>query len=314
MIKELPIDKLHVTRSLSFSDEQESLAQSIAVHGQRIPILVNTSMVVIDGWTRLEIAKSMGRTTIQCEVTNDYLRSLDNLRRAHEDHHPRMQRVLELYWDLQPIGDAWVTKTRGEFRTGKPRIGGAFEGEKELRLGHRMRFSEAMGLNKSWLNERMEFLHTVDRVSALSPEMKGAALEVQAFINEYDGAYLGAGGARLFLNNLGQAPPSDVPALMERWRARQLAKIAKAVETQRIEARTAEREKKVKPARVRLPDSMKQIGDVISSLEGVVLAFQGIEFPDMEPEVQAQLAKRMVDVRRKVYKFAKNITQKGTEK
>lgn len=106
MTEQLPVDEIVTLRPLNPKDDLSKLTEHIKKNGIKVPILITTQKVIIDGLRRLEAAKSLGHKDVPIVVADSFNTACDEVARARKHGVERVeswQRVWEIYRDTRPL-------------------------------------------------------------------------------------------------------------------------------------------------------------------------------------------------------------------
>lgn len=291
VIRDLPVAKLTADRQLGTTEydqrQLDSIRTSMTATGLKVPLLVNTDMEVLDGLRRLTIAKELGWETIACNVTNDYSLMMKMVTQAREagwdnDH----MHVIDLHRRLNKHGE--------EYRQAQRRLG------LDSRFKHL--FLEASGFKAMWeVEQALDVVSGAERVRVRSPEH---AVLVNDLLEFRKNKQASLGGVRQLLLHLRRVSASEGRVIVDNWKRRfasRQATILGVTEQQKKRALAAS-----------LPMELEPIHSVISSLEGLALGVEHIQFPKyIDPSIRTALLRRANKARSTLAQFHKQL--KGNE-
>ena len=293
MIKELKVAELVADRQLGTTDEDkrqlDRVQASMAKDGLKVPLLVNTDKVVLDGLRRLVAAQNLGWETIPCAVTNDYAQMLHMVTKAREagwDDHPL--HVVALHVRLHEYGEAYRATMR------RLRMAGSW---KHL-------FRDAAGIKAEWyLEQALDALSGARRVAARSPAHAALADELlRVAYNERQQL----GGVRQLQSNMMSMNPAESRSALDSWikriKARQATKAGVTQHHKRLAAAAS------------YPLELTAINAVVSSLEGIAMGVGHIEVPaNIDPKIRRDLLRRLNTSRQIVARFTKELKGNDSE-
>lgn len=315
LLKQLPVDRLTSQRVVRRTDNLPQLEKSLNEDGLRVPIVVTTGLVVIDGLRRLQAAKNLGWTHIDCLVTNDYLRILDGVAAARPGYTGAadMFRMVELYREIKPQSIIWQQTMRMPYRVGAAQ-GTKFPEEREAKILPRQIFLQKLVGNMprweftSWLSVTetlKEFTQRGPEYLAISSAITERLLNGITTINVV---------YEMLRNLTKNVSPAQVPETMKRWYERVDAayemsqqRLTDPDRVRRFRVRSKARRKAESMQELKTDAAVQSLVATLAIMEGMVRDLNRVTVnTGVNAVLQASAAQHARRVRYMIGQFLKN--------